>query len=1359
MLRKIACLVSVCLTALHAELGPELLKNSGFEVGEANGLPAAWTCDDAGLSRHELADFGGNYVVDAKPTAYCIATQNITLVPGKQHTVTARLRSTGSGRGGVLLLHGEKKPTREMPLIWNADTEGQYITLTRTFTAPNPQCRIYTYDLSKTGNVSYDFVSLREGEPDEMIIRQFGLREIDKPLTPPPVTEHIEFASKLAGGPLRTLFFIPTLRVQREINELTERIEMDCDVVGTGNASCTEMASFTGNRANSRLKENFYESFVFSARASAKVQSSVLAKVKAGAGLVFICGNAAPEEWKALTGWKALPKNDPIWQLFPMKSFPDKDLLAGIWTTTYGEGRVFRIVFDKEAASVFSLLPCRRDGQTVWLRRQEAYWENWYALLGELIHRSARGESKTTIQANGRNLTFSPDVKKLQVVFQYKNELRFDGEPTRRSKPAIQEVFNGKAILLPSRDNLSGYAVLSALDENDKTLAWKVIEFGNVSPLLAFDNPATEVCQPNASPTVCFRPTAKCNLENITLRIRLIDPYKQVLEQKELSLPNITPNMVVKVPIPTSKATTAFNRIEVILLKNGVEMERIWKPLMIPELNKKVFDDFAMLPWRTNNMFPSVMAEFTELSQDLGFNADFPVGASNGIQLAESGMPAAGYVGDMGPFRDTASPADGIRRQCLNDPAVRKLLVETTRNNAEEHKPVGPFAIGITDEAFISSHHKQTEYCFCDICKAKYRQWLQKHYKSLEALNRQWGTAFTSWEEIHPARSDDVRGKANYAPFVDFRTFMTDVWIDVCRLVSDTYRSVQPGVPIGHTNTFGITPFCGNDYWKLATQAGFGWQQEYSEAIKITAHKAIFEIWRSFTPEDYPNYGWLGYNHSKEAADYECWWLAFHRSRGVSYFAINSLDMDRMTSWALSHPTLAHTGFGDAVAASAADLRNGLGKLLMEYKRERPQVALLYSHPSALVAWCESTTDLPEPKEGADADSYGSYFRSAFNFRQHIDNLQLDADYVAKEQILAGDGLKGRKILFLPFTVAFDRALEAPLLKFVEDGGILIADIRALRTDEHGTPFPLDDNQPLLKLFGVKRTPETTVTYKQSTVTIKDLESRIDLQNAKLSCMDWETITAAGAEPWATHANGTPAIFTRNYGKGITCYLNFRLADYDAISLVFLQILTKTVGIAPHVEAKWPVDPNGSAANWPIDLSKGTPFPKAVEVNTFQAGENSVYGIICDFRRMNAPQKMDLLFYKNVHLYEARSRKYYGYASSLSNVELAPGQALVFSALPYTVNGITASFAEKEPGMLSIEAAVQASKKPGKHVLHLAITRPDGTSTRNLSFNMVANDGIGETIIPIGLNRMSGKWTAIITDVLTGVRCTTTWQL
>ena len=38
------------------------------------------------------------------------------------------------------------------------------------------------YDLSQTGHMSYDYVSLREGEPDGIAVTQFNLRKIDQSL-------------------------------------------------------------------------------------------------------------------------------------------------------------------------------------------------------------------------------------------------------------------------------------------------------------------------------------------------------------------------------------------------------------------------------------------------------------------------------------------------------------------------------------------------------------------------------------------------------------------------------------------------------------------------------------------------------------------------------------------------------------------------------------------------------------------------------------------------------------------------------------------------------------------------------------------------------------------------------------------------------------------------------------------------------------------------------------------------------------------------------------------------------------------------------------------------------------------------
>ena len=186
-----------------------------------------------------------------------------------------------------------------------------------------------------------------------------------------------------------------------------------------------------------------------------------------------------------------------------------------------------------------------------------------------------------------------------------------------------------------------------------------------------------------------------------------------------------------------------------------------------------------------------------------------------------------------GAFRCEKHTGNGVRPDCLSDPKVVADFTKSARETAQRQQPHGMFAVGITDEAFLASRHKRDEVCFCDHCQRRFREWLQARYKTLAALNAQWGTSYASWDEVRGGRTEDVRGKANFAPFVDFRTFMTDVWVDGCKTITDAYHQVAPQTPVGHTNTFGADPFNGNDYWKLCTQVGFGWGQEYSEAIKV----------------------------------------------------------------------------------------------------------------------------------------------------------------------------------------------------------------------------------------------------------------------------------------------------------------------------------------------------------------------------------------------------------------------------------------------------------------------------------------------------------------------------------------------
>ncbi len=155
---------------------------------------------------------------------------------------------------GALIVHGETRPVREMPILWRAEPSAEYEEYVRSFVAPNPVARLYIYNVAKTeGTVCYDHVSLRKGPPDRAIITQLHLSEIDRPVSPPVEHRHIDWASPLAGGPVKTFATIRNFRCMRQFVELEQRLDLDCDVVHTGYHG-DEAVSVTGRRAMQRIK-------------------------------------------------------------------------------------------------------------------------------------------------------------------------------------------------------------------------------------------------------------------------------------------------------------------------------------------------------------------------------------------------------------------------------------------------------------------------------------------------------------------------------------------------------------------------------------------------------------------------------------------------------------------------------------------------------------------------------------------------------------------------------------------------------------------------------------------------------------------------------------------------------------------------------------------------------------------------------------------------------------------------------------------------------------------------------------------------------------------------------------------------
>ncbi len=135
---------------------------------------------------------------------------------------------------------------------------------------------------------------------------------------------------------------------------------------------------------------------------------------------------------------------------------------------------------------------------------------------------------------------------------------------------------------------------------------------------------------------------------------------------------------------------------------------------------------------------------------------------------------------------------------CPNSDDYRRLSGNMARALAERYG----------DHPALILWHVSNEYdgrCLCDTCAARFREWLQARYGSLNELNYRWWTAFwshtyTDWSQIMPplATGEVLTHGLN----VDYFRFMTDSHLACFCNERDILRSITPDIPIT-TNLMG----------------------------------------------------------------------------------------------------------------------------------------------------------------------------------------------------------------------------------------------------------------------------------------------------------------------------------------------------------------------------------------------------------------------------------------------------------------------------------------------------------------------------------------------------------------------------
>jgi beta-galactosidase len=137
----------------------------------------------------------------------------------------------------------------------------------------------------------------------------------------------------------------------------------------------------------------------------------------------------------------------------------------------------------------------------------------------------------------------------------------------------------------------------------------------------------------------------------------------------------------------------------------------------------------------------------------------------------------------------------------------------------------------------LAAWHINNEYachlpeCHSEATTRAFRVWLKRRYRTLEALNAAWGTAFWSqvyyaWDEIFTPRRAPYH--CNPTQQLDYRRFYSDAMLELHRMEKDILNELAPGVPVT-TNFMGF--FKTLDYRRWAGEVDFVAWDSYPDPL------------------------------------------------------------------------------------------------------------------------------------------------------------------------------------------------------------------------------------------------------------------------------------------------------------------------------------------------------------------------------------------------------------------------------------------------------------------------------------------------------------------------------------------------
>lgn len=689
------------------------------------------------------------------------------------------------------------------------------------------------------------------------------------------------------------------------------------------------------------------------------------------------------------------------------------------------------------------------------------------------------------------------------------------------------------------------------------------------------------------------------------------------------------------------------------------------------------------------------------------------------------------------PQRD---PGDLVRDPCLNDPKFREQARETLAKCASRGLKYSTSDFTLGDENhFVAG---KWDLCFSDYCNADFQRWARQSYGTLEKLNAEWGSSFASWAEVKPQTLQQCQKTGNYVPWIDHRLHMDATWAGVHDWSREVIRETVPHARVGYEGSdTEATTWASDDYYQLARAMSLN-NIYYRDFLSLAV--------RDFSTSDtLLGGGWFGGYAGNRNEPFMRWFPWRTLLKGSNSFWVWCGYGNEGSVMAFDTSLYP---FFQSACEEIAEIKGGIGKLLMASQRANDGIALLWSSSSVHVG--TATPGFPD-MDGA----LGSMVKI-------LHDCGLEAKVLSYADLAAGKLTnKDFKVLLLPLSQALSAAEVEQVKRFVSAGGTLVADVRPGVADEHGKPCA---TPTLDEVFGVTQ----AAAYKG--------------QEGKLAVSAASETGGAGLA--LDHAQGdaglalkggralgtlgeAPAAVVNKFGEGRALLLNFTLRGYLSLPAAenvefagwaegapyrqFVGGVLKAAGVTPRVTVA-PDAPQvevsrfaGLAGAEYVGLVQGLPLPSIRYTN----------------REVAAPaaRAVTIEFGRKSFLYDVRAGKYLGEAATLKT-RMTPGVAQLYALLPYK----PAKVALQAPAQARAGAALAYTVKlavppqPAGHVVRVRVFGPDGKERPWYAQNLLtdqgpaAETGRADGSIQFALDDAAGTWKIVARDVATGLTGATT---